>query len=136
MPFSFLKKPLLPAPEPSVDPKEYSVLKSYVLNSIASWNKGLKAQTFYDKKVNGKTESGAPRRKMLIKAALNDVANMPDIENYTAKDALKNSFGVASSAVSSSASNLWNSAKSKSQTMFSKKSQGGKKTRKNRKNKK
>jgi hypothetical protein len=121
MPFwsSTPKTPVQTTTEPPVNPEEYAVLKSYILNSIAGWNKGLKAQTLYNQKMKGDTSSGAPRRKKLIKAALNDVANMPDIENYT-----------ASSAAANMGKTFYNS-------IFTKKSpvQGGKKTRKHRKKK-
>ena len=105
--------------ETPVNSEEYAILKSYILNSIAGWNKGLKAQTLYNQKMKGDTSSGAPRRKRLIKAALNDVANMPDIENYS-----------ATSAATNMGKSFYNS-------VFTKKTPtlGGKKTRKHRRKK-
>ena len=102
-----------------IKPEDYAVLKSYILNSIAGWNKGLKAQTLYNQKFKGNTGSGAPRREKLIKAALNDVLIMPDLANYSATSATVNS------------------SKSAYNSMFTPKapSQGGKKTRKHRRKK-
>ena len=110
-----------PVQAPVQAPEDYKMLKSYMLNSIASWNSGLKTQTLIDKK-RGKfldSYSGAPKRKQLIDATLKDLLGMNNagdegLANYSATSAAKN-FG----------SSLFSSSKSS----------GGKKTRKRRRRK-
>lgn len=110
--------------QPVQAPEDYKMLKSYMLNSIASWNSGLKTQTLIDKK-RGKLPdnySGASKRKQLIDATLKDLLGMNNagdegLANYSATSAAKN-FG----------SSLFSSSKSAPPA-------GGKKTRKRRRRK-